>query len=428
MKHLYKLLILIFAVPTISAAQSNYKPGAVVNLKGDTLRGFIDLREWNSNPDGISFKTALSDAQPQNFTVGDIGFFSITDVAAYQKFTCSISTDDVNPQNLNTYRDTGFKTATVFLKVLQKGKNVALYSYTDRLKTRYYFAEPPAYVPTELTFRLYSTGDATTRTGNTVTEDTYRKQLFAIAAKYNVLNDGLTDALQSANYNYVDLLEVVSKINQISKEEYKKKYADQTKVRLYAGAAANIAAFNCSPSAIYVIDGGPASKTYVGPAISFGASFAPNPSTDRVEFRLDVTFASIKYDAEYKLLVDPYVPVKATFNQLSIAFSPQVIFNVYNAEKFKVYIGVAGIFDFFSYRNSYFGSQDPKVLDSGLGEANPFYFNNLDDALALKAGVRIGRNVEIFGSYFSNMAVSQGGYFQMTNSTRQVGLIYFFGK
>jgi len=46
MKHLVKLLLIFILLPFISTAQTNYKPGYVVTLTGDTLHGFIDYKEW----------------------------------------------------------------------------------------------------------------------------------------------------------------------------------------------------------------------------------------------------------------------------------------------------------------------------------------------------------------------------------------------
>jgi hypothetical protein len=428
MKHLYKLLILILTLPVISIAQSNYKPGLVVNLKGDTVHGFIDLRDWAANPETISFKTSLGDPAAQSFTVADISFFTAANTVTYQRFTCSISMNDINTQNLGTVRDTTFRTGTVFLQVLQKGKNVALYSYTDRLKTRYYIGEAPGYSPTELIYRVYSTGGATDRNGNTVNENTYQKQLFAIAAKYNALDNDLTNLLQSANYNYPNLLDAVSKINNISEKEYKKNYNNQTKVRFYVAGGANIANIRSNSSSQYTLAGGPGSQTSFQPMAALGVNLIPRPATDRFEIRLEVGVNSAKYDAAYKLTVSPYVPVKVTFNQLGISIAPQIVYNLYSADNLKIYIGAGIAFFHFSYSNAFFGSQDPKVSDGGVGAANPFYFNSSDDAFILKAGVRIGKNVEIFGNYLSNTAITQGGYFQMVNSTGNVGLIYLFGK
>ncbi|MDB5026006.1 MAG: hypothetical protein JWP78_3761 [Mucilaginibacter sp.] len=49
MRKIFKTLLTVVLLPALSYAQSNYKPGYVITLKGDTLPGFIDYREWNSN-------------------------------------------------------------------------------------------------------------------------------------------------------------------------------------------------------------------------------------------------------------------------------------------------------------------------------------------------------------------------------------------
>jgi hypothetical protein len=39
-------LALLLFLPFLSLAQSNYKRGYVITPKGDTLRGYIDFKEW----------------------------------------------------------------------------------------------------------------------------------------------------------------------------------------------------------------------------------------------------------------------------------------------------------------------------------------------------------------------------------------------
>ena len=39
-------LVTLLLLPLLSIAQSNYKSGYVVTLKGDTLRGYINYKEW----------------------------------------------------------------------------------------------------------------------------------------------------------------------------------------------------------------------------------------------------------------------------------------------------------------------------------------------------------------------------------------------
>src|ERR1700744_3221214 len=138
MKQISKLLMTLLLLPIFSIAQSNYKPGSVVDLKGDTIRGFVDYRSWDANPTEVSFKSSLGDSKPQRFTLNDISFFKVEGDAAYKKFSCSISMDETNTAHLGSGKDTSSRTDVVFLKVLQTGSNLALYTYTDALKTRFY--------------------------------------------------------------------------------------------------------------------------------------------------------------------------------------------------------------------------------------------------------------------------------------------------
>src|ERR1700740_3276837 len=190
----FKLLLFVFVLPLFAVAQSNYRPGYVVNLKGDTVKGFIDYQAWDANPTSISFKPTLAAREKKTFSMGSMRSFGIEGIASYQKFLCRISTDITDSRHIIEGRDTSFRIDSVFLKVLQKGKNLALYSYADNLKTRFYIGEAPDYKPTELTYRLYL--DASNANGNTVNENTYQKQLFALANKYSALDDKMTALLE----------------------------------------------------------------------------------------------------------------------------------------------------------------------------------------------------------------------------------------
>jgi hypothetical protein len=90
MKYFYKLLFAAFLMPVISIAQSNYKPGYVVTLKGDTLTGLIDYREWNNNPKNIRFKNS-HDNVPVNYSTGDSHAFAVTGREYFERFVLPVS-------------------------------------------------------------------------------------------------------------------------------------------------------------------------------------------------------------------------------------------------------------------------------------------------------------------------------------------------
>ena len=64
MKHYSSFLLVFFALPLYTVAQSNFQPGLIVNSKGDTIHGAIDFREWENSPKTILFKPDGA-AEPQ---------------------------------------------------------------------------------------------------------------------------------------------------------------------------------------------------------------------------------------------------------------------------------------------------------------------------------------------------------------------------
>jgi hypothetical protein len=209
MRNFYKLLLIVF-VPAFSFAQSNFKPGYVVTQKGDTVRGFINYKEWNTSPDAIEFKTQTNSPRSQKFTPSDITFFSVDDLESYQKFSGKISTNYIDPDRITTGKDTSFKMTSVFLKIMAKGKYVTLLSYIDDIRPHFYIEEASDPAPVELVYSLYRNDDAGSKT---VSDNTYMRQLYFLAQKYNVLTDDLQNDIQHMNYSAGNMLDVVHKIN-----------------------------------------------------------------------------------------------------------------------------------------------------------------------------------------------------------------------
>jgi hypothetical protein len=218
MKNFIKLFLLFIVVPVFLHAQGNYKPGYVVTIKGDTISGYIDYRGWDMNPDYVKFKK--TQASPvEKLTVNEINSFVVNKIASYKKYTGTISMDNANENNVQENRDTSFKMASVFLKVLQKGRNIALYSYSDNLKTRLFIGDQPDYQPVELVYRLYYDMAAVKifEHGRTVNENTYMSQLYNLATKYNAISPTLQRDIEDSGYREYYVLQVVKKINNTTK-------------------------------------------------------------------------------------------------------------------------------------------------------------------------------------------------------------------
>ena len=346
MKPFHILLCLAFLLPLNLFAQSNYKSGYVVNLKGDTLKGFIDYREWDLNPDAIDFKSSLADNNSQRYSPGDIKYFNVDKLEAFASFTEKVSTDVIDPNKASEGRDTSSKVITAFFKVLDKGDRIALYCYKDEQKARYFVGESPGYEPKELVFRIYNNGAAT--------EYTYRKQLSAVAVKYNELNDNLISNIGIAEYRENDLVTIVNKINHINKADFEKAHLQSRASQLFVGAVLNFTSY--APTGERLFNGN-GSYTGTMPGVSAGINVFPNPNTQKLVFRFELM-------VDYGQFKTPYY----SYNALQGSFIPQVLFNIYNAPNFKIFAGAGLGFDKYFYSNTLY--QIPAdFTTSGLAKA-----------------------------------------------------------
>ncbi|HHH53834.1 MAG TPA: hypothetical protein ENK91_09265 [Bacteroidetes bacterium] len=123
------ILILIFSIKSI--AQQNYQPGYVIAINGDTIKGWIDYRNWKNNPKIIKF-IHEKNANPVKYSPNSIKGFKVSDEvyisAAIKKEISSLEVKwlEDNP-TLNLKAD------TVFLKTLYAGtKSLLVYSFKSK--------------------------------------------------------------------------------------------------------------------------------------------------------------------------------------------------------------------------------------------------------------------------------------------------------
>jgi len=433
MRKLYYLTALILTIPFISFAQSNYKPGYVVTSRGDTVKGYIDYQEWDANPEAINFKKT-PDGQSVKYGVNDISAFSIDKTDSYKKYTVTISTAAINPDKIDYNRDTSVRTGTVFLRLLEQGKRMALYSYRDDIKERFYIADAPDYTPRELIYRIYidpnwennyQAGGTGRNNPKNITEYIFRKQLSGQALKYDEWKGDLVALIARSEYSEDNILDIVRKINHTTKAEYAKNHYTGRSIDFFAGAGLSICSTSSDAGSQYSTGGG-TSYTSIGPRISFGIDLFANPATRALQFRLELAAAQNKFQSLYTLKVDPYKPTEVSFDSQQISISPQVIYNFYNGDKFKVFAGVGVVFSRFSYSNAYFGTQNRDGSEANIATNEPFSFAGSDNAMLAKAGVQIGRHFLIYGTVEGNVTVTENAYFGLSSSYKQVGINYLF--
>ena len=139
MKKIGLTILAIFIFQT-SFCQENYKPGYIIS-NGDTLHGFIDYRNWEGNPEKISFKKAVSE-NAINYTPIDIKGFGVSD-ECYEsaKINTEISPINVGDINDENIADLNIEIVTAFLQTIIKGKK-SLYFYRNKVgKNQFYIRQ-----------------------------------------------------------------------------------------------------------------------------------------------------------------------------------------------------------------------------------------------------------------------------------------------
>jgi hypothetical protein len=234
MKYFYLALVCLLS-PALLLAQTNFKKGLVVNIQGDTLRGFIDYQEWGGQePHLLAFKTAEADANIQEFTPATSKYVAIAGLVAYQSYQGRISMDATSLTHLPNMIDTTRQVAHIYFKVIQQGKNVSLYSYTDEIKTRYFLQSQGGKVQ-ELGFKKFYYNQTTTIR----TLKNYIGQLWLAAMEVQLGTPALKKKIESAQYQEKDLAAIVSYLNQMEQPEQQQK----SNIRFFAGLGINRTSF-----------------------------------------------------------------------------------------------------------------------------------------------------------------------------------------
>jgi hypothetical protein len=113
------LLASLLAVTT-SFAQKNLQPGVIVNTSKDTLRGFIDYRNWGKNPDQIEFYRTQNDIATV-YTPAEIQSFEVSG-ESYKTEIVTIDESPFRTENLKEEVKFNYVTDTVFLLNLVNGE------------------------------------------------------------------------------------------------------------------------------------------------------------------------------------------------------------------------------------------------------------------------------------------------------------------
>lgn len=416
-------IVALLLFPFCLSAQSKFRMGYILNNSNDTLKGYIRYPAKQINPNRVEFK-AESSAESRILTMSDCAGFGVVNGSSFKRAVVDISMNNTNVNRLFEIRDTaklGTKSnlvvkESVFLKILQRGENIALFSYTDKLKTRFYIQNKVEAEPVELIMNVYSD------LGTIVKERTYLRQLLLQMQKY-IPNLSLSDAnINGVQYAEDDLIEVVSKINN---QSYTKPVFQS--ISFFAGAGINMTSASYNGSHVLA---GPAatSKSSTQPMILLGVDVPANPEVGRLIYRFDLQMLMSQDAVSTESDTQSSTSTTHSFNQINVFLVPQVICNLYNTRSMKIYIGAGAgggisIYDKNISTLRYKSGQFPDEVTE-----NPVDLNSFNLLLKVSAGMLINKRIELSAGYYPKSAIATYTKFKTSIQRSTLGIHYHFGK
>ncbi len=395
-------IVLFIALPSAIFAQSNYHEGSVLKNNGDTLKGFINYQEWLRSPRSIDFKINKADKKTLQFDPQTIKGFQIAGMETYIAYTGTISMDKASFPDLPNGLDTTKKQDTIFLKQLVTGSHLTLFYHADDIKTRFFIAETNG-APVELKYYQYYNDE-----NQIVTKDFYKGQLLLYINKYIPGNNKLISKVDRGEYHQSEIETLVDDINNNGIAIKKKSYS-----RLFAGIAIN----RTSTEEVNLFTPF-ATHTTISPKINLGIDVFNNPNVQQFVFRTELSFSYITPQFRYPAISN-YV---YTFNQYTASVTPQILFNIYNKDNFKVYIDGGIAFNFSAYGNNKLIYQSGSILKKPY-DLEPYWSN-----FPFQVGVTLNKKIEIAFTYAGYAAYTKYSGASVSNQSTCLGVKYLFSR
>lgn len=425
----YTLLFTLLFLSLIGQAQTNFKPGIVVTSAGDTLKGFIDHREWLRNPEEITFSSASTGTNAQKFTPANSRYVEVSGVEAYQSEKVKISLAPIEISNLTYGVDTTTLTSTVFLRVVYAGTNLSLFSYRDKIKERLYVQESKeaGTAPLELMFRRYY---VVGKTNLITTEPIYKNQLNLFAIRNGSTSESLKRKIENTNYEKQSVANIISQLDGPKATASATSFTKYPRIRFLAGVWANRTTMHYEGNNSFA-EGAESTASYK-PGFSVGFDVFANPNTQRLIFRTELSLTM----AEPEITKDtPYgATISRTstfsFKQRKISINPQVLYHVYHGDKVKFYVGAGVIGSYSSYSKNKFSSVYVSTSGTTYPPSEIEPYESLEDvwySFTLRSGFTLNNHLDVSVLYTPNDIAGNSSYTIIGHSLN-FGVSYLFTR
>ncbi|MEJ7560165.1 MAG: hypothetical protein WKF66_17785 [Pedobacter sp.] len=399
---------LLLALPMLCMGQSNYQKGYIVNLAMDTLKGYIDYKPKVNTVPSISFRTEPN-SQAQAFTPNSVKGYGINGAASFESFLVRISNGTTKTEGLKVGIDTSSRRAFVFLKVLQRGPNITMYSFTDEIKERFYIKGNASTTPYELIRTRFLEANNSSKV---VGADRYKGQLLFEMRSYNAGTEFFEGDFDDLAYSETEMTKVAAIINRMQVRVAKKGF------RFFVGAGVGGTGIKYTGQNPLANAEAVATTSY-SPSFNVGIDMAAKTLAERLIYRAEL---SLFMGKDTKVTYGQYIH---SFDHTTLYLSPKLLYNVYNTTMLKVYGGLGAGVSYSSYNNVRSGktvpvAMSPDEFDETLVELKSTGFSyNLNVGIAIK-------KIELTVMYTPHYKVSDYAGFNVLMGIMHAGIKYRF--
>ncbi|HRN56023.1 MAG TPA: hypothetical protein PLL71_06210 [Agriterribacter sp.] len=416
-------IILLSGFITMPAfGQDNSRKGYVVENNGDTLRGWINYKNWEKNPQQILFKKDSLADNPVKFSSTDIAYFEITGLDKYVKAIVEKDIRPVDQYQLLHGTENMTVSDTVFLRQIVSGSTIDLYELIDTKP--HYFIKKADGPFRELNYKVFINEQ-----GSIITQKNYINQLRAVLSN-DELSSSLENKIITAGYKERDLREVAVAINKTGGSVYYSTGStmggSRIKASFFAGIGGGYSSLRFTGQQSYM-----EKMSYTGgfsPYVTLGMDISEQRNLQSLFIRIALSWYSVSYKgngATAPTLIDTAdVILKYKLSQQNISPSLSVLYNFINKETYKVYAGLGIAYNFASYPEN-------KVTTIKQGNLSKDFDDYIVPSkhwvnMSVKLGLRVARqwdvglNADIYGTFTNYPA------FALNPNLYSAQLRYFF--
>ena len=234
MKNVLNIILLVLLTNSLAMSQENFIPGEIVNAEGDTIKGFVDYRNWKNSPKNISYKVNLGDESSKSILSSDFAQVIVNGEHYFGAIVDVEISRFMNLKDADTDSKFQIQQDTVWLKVLYAGpKN--LYQYINESGREFYYIGEYKN-PELLLYKEYKIIAGVVRPGSGIEEKDFKKEKKTFTGQLSLYLDDcslIRNRFSELNYGLKDLLLIFKKYYECVSSEYSYNQLDDRPVFLF---------------------------------------------------------------------------------------------------------------------------------------------------------------------------------------------------